>query len=384
MLWVTRSLVGRGFRRGKKWEKYFLGRSQLVCCPQPSSHFFFFHAMINNTPREPTNFRNVFQVKLVAKNGRFPGMRGATCRLATRHHGYQLRDGSGGVTVGDTDESCKNIFVDLYFLEVREMKDFIQGVARKSVISEHNPEISYETNEATVDVLAQLEDVTESEFSKCTPPGSIALSHFDRAVQHLASFSASSSKKRSASSSATPPRNPSSRTSDSSGLSVVSETSPLFQWQSLENPSSHGTIPYRCHLVDSCLKPPENPNNYLAESWEFHQRLDGLHLPISPHRVPTLVVEFVRRGMETELATDGIRHKVFVKIRFRDDACIADFKRYLEYRLKEGSVWEESSKTYQSFVHVLDVNKFRGFLNLKKALTTTRWQEYSESRVPLL
>lgn len=333
-------------------------------------------------------------------------MRGATCRLATRHHGYQLRDGRGGITVGDTEETSNNIYVDLYFLEVREMRDFIQGVARIhelpepiAVISEHNPEISYETSEATVDVLAQLDDVMESEFSKCTPPGSVALSHFDRAVQDLASFSSSSSKKRSASSAMTPWRPPSghssrnsdrismhsSRTSDritrSSGLSVLSQNSPLLQWQSLEDSSSHGTIPYRCHLIDSCLKLAENPNNYLAESWEFHQRLDGLHLPILPHRVPTLVVEFVRRGGVTEQATDGIRHKVFVRIRFRDDTCIADFKRYLEYRLKAGWSWDEHSKTYESFVHVLNVNKFREFLNVKKALTETRWQEFRESSV---
>lgn len=287
-------------------------------------------------------------------------MRGATCRLAMRHHGYQRREGTGGITVGQTEDTSKNIYVELYFLEVREMRDFIQGVARIHKLPEpivesfeHHPEISYETSEASVDVLAQLDDVTESEFSICTPPGSVALSHFDRAVQHLASFS-SSSKKRSASSAATPMRSSSrhsSRNSDritrsSGGLSVVSQNSPLLEWQSLEDPASHGTIPYKCHLLDSSLNPPENPNNYLAESWEFHQRLDGLHLPISPHRVPTLVVEFVRAGGITVQATDGVRHKVFVRIRFRDETCVGDFKRYLEYRLKAGWVWDVDSKTY--------------------------------------
>lgn len=316
-------------------------------------------------------------------------MRGATCRLAMRHHGYQLRDGSGGITVGNTEESCKNIYVELYFLEFREMRDFIHGVTRIhklpepiATISEYNPKISYEMSETSVDVFAQLEDVTESEFTKCTPPGSVALDHFDQAVQHLGSFSSSSSKKRFT---AAPPRSSSSRHSSSrhssNSPSVVSQSSPLLEWQSLEDPSSHGTIPYKCHLIDYSMNPPENPNNYLAESWEFHQRLDGLHLPISPHRVPTLVVEFVRPGGITVQAADGSRHKVFVRIRFRDESCVADFKRYLEYRLKVGWVWDEDSKTYESFVHVLNVNKFRECLNVKKALTATRWEEFKESRV---
>lgn len=102
--------------------------------------------------------------------------------------------------------------------------------------------------------------------------------------------------------------------------------------------------------------------------------MDGLHLRISPHRVPTLVVEFVRRGRIEVQALDGVRHKVFVRIRFRDESCVADF----EYSLEIVWSWDEASKTYESFVHVLNVNKFRGCLNVKKALTETRWEEFRE------
>lgn len=129
----------------------------------PHPHFFFRPKMINTTSREPKHFRNVCVLKLAVKNGRFPGMRGATCRLAARYHGYQLRDGRGGVAVGDTAETSSDIYVELYFLEVHETRDFIRGVERIHRLPEpiaksssHEPQISYEISEASVDVFAAI------------------------------------------------------------------------------------------------------------------------------------------------------------------------------------------------------------------------------------
>lgn len=114
-------------------------------------------------------------------------------------------------------------------------------------------------------------------------------------------------------------------------------------------------------------------------SFIVHQLLDGEHLdPEIPSGVPQAVVEYIRDDKSSVDATDGIRHKAFVRLRFLDE--VHDdmgFKKNLRENLKDGSVVNEDGSV-ESFVHVLSVNSFRRSLDIRKADTEAKWREYKE------
>jgi len=65
------------------------------------------------------------------------------------------------------------------------------------------------------------------------------------------------------------------------------------------------------HLKDKALLEFKSlrydEDNLLAGSWTFHQFLDGLDLPDTPHRVPQLAVKPWRRATEPQMFEDGER-----------------------------------------------------------------------------
>lgn len=142
----------------------------------------------------------------------------------------------------------------------------------------------------------------------------------------------------------------------------------LFEHQTVEDPGDIG-VPYRLHLIPKRMNPVEDSNNYFAGSWHFHQLLDGLNLVDG---LPALVVAFDRWENASVQAADGVRHKVFVRICFRDEVNYKVMQDQFRARLKEGSTVLEDGSV-ETFVHVTDVAKFRMSLNVKKSITEGSW-----------
>lgn len=117
-------------------------------------------------------------------------------------------------------------------------------------------------------------------------------------------------------------------------------------------------------------------NNLLAASWAFHQLFDGLVLDADlPPGVPGLAVEFVEADGTSVDASDGTRYKVSIRLRFLDDVHNLELKGNLLNRLKDGSEINDDG-TVDTFVHVLDVIRFKTNLNLKRTVTEGMWEEF--------
>lgn len=336
----------------------------------------------------------VYRLSMVAVEGKFRGMRGATYKLARKFHGYRLKEGPVSVRYGDTTQTSSNIYIVLFFVDYRELTDFEQSVidlhyrlpeliARGGL--EHKPTIESETKTALFDLCSQLEAVTDEEFQETTPPGSI---DYDQALQDLASFASTSERatkksKSSSSRASSVGRNSgrlgSSRSSGRVGkLKAVSGTSPLYEWQSFEDP---GEIPnpYECHVYPRDKRGSGHTDNLIAASWSFHQLFDGLKLEFPP-KVPGLVVDFVRADGSFQEASDGTRYKVDVRIRFFDDVHNVRLRKNFVDSLKAKSK-VNADGSIETFVHVLNVNDFRTNLELKKALTEGMWRKYREGEL---
>lgn len=333
----------------------------------------------------------VYQLSMVAVGGKFRGMRGATYKLAHQYHGYSLIDGPDGVRYGDCAETSSNIYMDLYFLDYTELTDLKQSICdlhnrlpdlvKRSGL-EHNPTMESHTQTVLLDPCEALKAVTYVEFQKTTPPGSI---DYDMALQDLGSFATISEpatkKTRSSSSrvSSSTPRSSARLSSRSSGkLNPVSDTSPLYRWQTFED-TVKVPNPYECHIYPKSKGGSSGLHNLVAASWSFHQLFDGLKLQFPPD-VPGLVVEFVSADGTSVEASDGVRHKVNVVIRFFDDEHNVRLKETFVDQLKSGSTVNEDG-SIQSFVHVLDVNAFEMSLGLKQTLTRYMWKEYREGKI---
>ena len=331
----------------------------------------------------------VFKLSMVAVAGKFRGMRGATYKLARKYHGYRLMEGPPGVRYGDTTQTSSNIYIDLYFLDYRELTDFKQSVsdlhyrlpdliARAGL--EHKPTIQSEAATAFFDLCSHLEAVTDVEFQETTPPGSI---DYDRALQDLASFATASEpatkkSKSSSSRASSVGRNSgklgSSRSSGRVGkLKAVSDTSPLFQWQTFED-TDEIPNPYECHVYPKEKGGSSHTDNLIAASWSFHQLFDGLKLQFPP-KVPGLVVDFLRADGSFIDASDGTRYKVDVRIRFFDDVHNVRLRKNFVDTLKAKSK-VNADGSIETFVYVLNVNDFRTNLELKNVLTEGMWRKY--------
>lgn len=146
------------------------------------------------------------------------------------------------------------------------------------------------------------------------------------------------------------------------------KTTALFEHQTVEDPRDIG-VPYRLHLIPKRMNPVEDSNNYFAGSWHFHQLLGGLNLVDG---LPALVVAFDRWENASVEAGDGVRHKVFVRIFFRDEVNYKVMQDQFRARLKDAStVFEDGS--VETFVHVTNVAQFRMSLNVKKSITEGSW-----------
>ena len=143
------------------------------------------------------------------------------------------------------------------------------------------------------------------------------------------------------------------------------------KWQALEHQDEFGPRhnPYACHLIPKGWREwANNDNNFLAATWKFHQELDGLN--VVPTGIPTLLVEFVRDSDSRELAEDGWRHKVEVRVRFRTEELANEMKEGF-FRMKPGSVVDGS--TIRTHVHVKDPIDFKTCLDVKRSLTKNIW-----------
>lgn len=345
-----------------------------------------------------------FHVRMVAYNGKFRGIRGALLHLASKHCGYRS-PAIPAVRYGDTEDTSSHIYIDVYFREESVRRDFVNGVRKihhiprvlRKCFPDYRPTFEVETRSCTLrdSQLSPITDFELEEIHRHSPPGSI---DYDCEVQSLGSYFENESRassfeepphKRSASASSTTTVGRSSgklsmstRSSDSQALR---KDDPLFTWQTLERNDIIGQ-PFKCHLIDkklevSVIGKKNDPNNYLAGSWPFHQLLDGLNLTI-PHLVTGILVLFEREAGSTVKNNEGAtRHKVFLRIKFLDDDHDDYMKDELRNRSKRGTgcgiLDDGSARTY---VHVLDVEEFRPSLEWKGVKTNKAWRLYKKGR----
>lgn len=67
----------------------------------------------------------VYKLELVAKNGKFRGMKGALYNLASQGGAYLLLGGAETIRDGDTEDTSTDIFVVLYFYEHKDATNFV-------------------------------------------------------------------------------------------------------------------------------------------------------------------------------------------------------------------------------------------------------------------
>lgn len=331
----------------------------------------------------------VYKLELVAKKGKFRGMKGALYNLASVEGACRLLGGVNVIGDGDTEDTSTDIFVVLYFYEHKELAKFVNEAKKafrspdylKKCAPDYKPRISHKATQYRV-LIANLEALSNQTFESVSPAGSI---DFDREIQNLSSYASSSQtssqpskKPRSSGGGRSSPPTPGRSSPPSSGGTsarssgrrpLEPRTTALFKYQTVEGPGDIA-VPYRLHLIPKRMNPVEDSNNYFAGSWHFHQLLDGLNLIDG---LPALVVTFDRWDETASVeAGDGVRHKVFVRIYFRDEVNYKVMQDQFRARMKDGSkVLEDGS--VETFVHVTDVAQFRMSLNMKKSITEGSW-----------
>ncbi len=323
---------------------------------------------------EVTN--DVFYVKITVVGGRFRGILGAIYRKADYHHAYKLYDAPAAVGFGDTEGTSSDMTIDMVFRQVDHREDFIKAIKRifrlpdilRKSAPNYKPRVNVELKTFRIPD-SKLAMIEYGEIEAISPPGSIDYD-FHHEIQDLDSFksSESSSKKlKSVSSrSAGTKRSPSAQSSarSSGRLSAITKETPMFDYQTIEDPDYMG-IPYKLHLIPKSWNRPDDINNYLAGSWAFHQFLDGLNMVDG---LPGLVVDFLRADGTTVNADDGVRYKVFITIRFFNETSDKGMKDQFRERLKGGSVVKRDG-SIETFVHVLNVERFKMNLGVKKLIT---------------
>ena len=334
---------------------------------------------------EVVRFVDAHRVKMVAKNANHRGILGATYKIASKDRAYRPRDNEKPIRFGEEAGTQDNIFIDLYFREHRDAFNFVDHVREMHAVPDlikrsYFPDfVGEEVKQYRIE-LSRFTPVGHQDFEVFTPAVSI---DYHSSCQDLGSFPSRSSGKRASStiSGSTPSRNPRKKprspggsgriTRNSGKLTPTTAGDPNFTWQTVEDPTKIGQ-PYNCHLDSREYNPRENRSNYLCGSGAFHQFLDGMNLT-TPYKVPALVVEFDRVDGSTQQAVDGIRHKVFLRIRFRDETNDKYMKDEFRNRLKNESKVKPDGSV-ETFVHVLDVEDFRENLELKRVRTLSKWR----------
>ena len=156
--------------------------------------------------------------------------------------------------------------------------------------------------------------------------------------------------------------------------------SPLKKYQSIESVAWISSVgAYKLHLKDKAL--PEfkalryDDNNLLAASWTFHQFFDGLNLPDTPHRVPQVAVNPLRRAEEHHLFPDGER-------RLRIDAQVECFTEKAANALRPflpdgGSIVPHSNRSkWTVAIYALNADILWDCLLWKYNDSVSKWEIY--------
>lgn len=334
-----------------------------------------------------------YYVRMVVVGGKFRGIRGATYKLAFELGACRLLD-ADVARYGDTDETSRNVYLEMFFEHRPQRRDFVRGVEKIHKIPEVLEKCSPEYN-PDVKVLksctcrlrdSEVSSVTESELEVMvvqSPAGSIDY-EYDVSTQDLGSYTSSytSTPRRKV------PRSPgaSSRSSgqiDSRSSARLSGSTSarnraknlVFKWQSFEQHIPDNYM-YSCHLLGkeyTGITPQSHPDNFVGGYGDFHNGLDGLQ---SPGGVPRFVLEWFGSESIFEEAEDGRRQRVCVLLRFRDVEMADIWYPVFKESFKKESIFDDSNCTIKSFVHVRDAGEFKRMLGLKKTLTELDWTEH--------
>lgn len=333
-----------------------------------------------STTENPTS--RVFKVEMVAIGGKFRGMLGATYNVAYQSTAYRLRGGKESpIRYGDEGKGEQdNIYMDVFFLDHKDSACFtrrVQQVHRVPDLIKRDYSPTFETRLRDFQInLSQLVLMSAEDFRVFTPAESI---DYDQPSQDLGSFQElrepSRKKSRSSSASRSSGRICSSvSTSGRTTRDLAREM--LFKWQSFEK-NIPENIMYVCHLLGrkyTNVTLVGNPDNFIGAYGDFHNGFDGLQ---TPNGVPRFVLEFVRAEDIFEQAEDGVRQRVTVRVRFRTARLADIWFPIFKQSFKDGSTFDENTRTIVSFVHVRSAPEFQKMLNVKKTLTEMDWKVLS-------
>lgn len=332
-----------------------------------------------------------YYLMMVAKGGKFRGIRGATYKLAFKLDACRLH-GTDVVRYGDTAETSSDVYLEMLFRESEKRRDFMSGVHKifkipevlQKCCPEYNPDVkalkSFSCKYRDSCVLSVTERELE-EMATNSPAGSINY-EYDVSTQDLGSYTSSVGPRRKV------PRSPASSARSSGQIdgrssgrlsgstSARSRAKALvFRWQSFENHIPDNYM-YSCHLLGNeytDITPQSHPNNFVGGYADFLNGLDGLQ---TPNGVPRFVLEFAGADEVFEEAQDGRRQKVWVLLRFRDVMMASIWFPVFKQSFKGGSIFDEERQTIKSFVYVRNVVEFEKMLEVKKSLTEVDWRQH--------
>lgn len=334
-----------------------------------------------------------YYLRMVVVGGKFRGIRGAIYKLAFELGACRLLD-ADVARYGNTDETCSNVYLEMFFENRQQRRDFVRGVEKIHKIPEVLEKCSPQYNPDVKVLMSCTRKLRDSEVSSVTdselevmvvksPAGSIDY-EYDISAQDLGSYTSSytSTPRRKV------PRSPgtssrsSGQTESRSSARLSGSTSArnraknlVFRWQSFEK-DIPGNYMYSCHLLGkeyTGVTPQSHPDNFVGGYGDFHNGLDGLQ---SPGGVPRFVLEWLHAEPIFEEAEDGRRQKVWVRLRFRDAEMASLWFPVFKESFKNESIFDDGNCTIKSFVYVRDAVEFRRMLGVKKTLTELDWTEH--------
>ena len=338
--------------------------------------------------REPEEV--FYYLSMVVIGGKFRGIRGATYKLAFELGACRLHD-ADVARYGATAETSSNVYLEMFFENRKQRRDFISGVEKihkiPEVLEKCSPQYTPQVN-VLLECSRTLRDsevssVSEKELEVMvakSPAGSIDY-EYDASTQDLGSYTSSTPRRKVPRSSGASSRS-SGQIDGRSSARLSGSTSArnrakslVFKWQSFENHIAENYM-YSCHLLGkeyTDITPQSHPDNFVGGYGDFHNGLDGLQ---SPGGVPRFVLEWLYSEATFEEAEDGRRQKVWVLLRFRDVEMAKVWYPVFQQSFKDGSIFDDTNRTIKSFVHVRDAVEFRKMLGVKKTLTEVDWTEH--------
>jgi hypothetical protein len=136
--------------------------------------------------------------------------------------------------------------------------------------------------------------------------------------------------------------------------------------KTLENESRLARIGsswYKCHLIskrDENEKLRNDVDNFLYESWDFHQILDGLNRKTGIGVGIRFNGVIGEERVETKPNAFEVRHKISVIVEFRDEELASWFEKYL----KDGTKRLDNCK-FESFLYAVSVENMKYCLDKK-------------------